>query len=341
MLKLLNTLAIQAILNGNLTKDELVDFYRDEITDRDFYVRLAKRLDPGDFQDNLLRLSRIEERHSAFWKRLLQERGYNTSRIRHNSIKLMFLMFVLRFLGLFLTVRLLEHGEIRAIKSYREFLDNHQQDDDVKEGVRSILKDEIEHEEVFASHISKNERMIQRNQDIIYGISDGLVEVLGSISGLAAIFLSGLYVALGGLVIAVSGAMSMALGAYLSNKSKTEYQIAEIEKRSLFNPTEQQKNSMEQIKGESKKTAATTAASYLLGSSIPIIPYLVLGKIEAFITSIVLVGLFQALVNSIIALSTNTNIKRAAMRSSLLSVLVALVTFSLGDVMHIVFHITL
>lgn len=323
------------------SRQEMLEFYRDEITDRDFYAKLASRIEPGDFRNNLIRLSKIEERHSNFWKQLLSDSGYNPARVRHSSLKIFSLLFVLRFLGVFLTVRLLEHGEIRAIKSYRKFLDDHNEDDEVKENVKSILKDEIEHEEVFATHISKNEDMIRRNQDIIYGISDGLVEVLGSISGLAAIFLSGLYVALGGLVIAVSGAMSMALGAYLSNKSKTEYQIAEIERRSLFNPDEKQKDAMEQIRGESRKTASTTAGAYLLGSSIPIIPYLIVGKFEAFVTSIILVGLFQAFVNSIVALSTNTNIRRAALRSAVLSVMVALATFGLGDVIHVVFHITL
>lgn len=324
-----------------LTTADIVEFYRDEMTDRDFYLRLSRKVTDEEFRKNLIRLAGVEDEHLNFWKSRLEERGIDVSRIKHHGIKISMLMVALKFIGIFLTVRLLEHGEINSIRSYREALDSQIDNEEVRSGLEKIINDEIEHEEIFEQQISKSEAKVQRNQDIIYGISDGFIEVLGSMSGLAGVFLSPLFIALGGFVVAISGAMSMMLGAYLASKSRTDFHILEIHRKALFRTSESDNEQIGEMQQESRKTASTVGLFYLMGSAVPILPYLFLSKFEALVVSIALVTAAQGIANAFIALSMNTRIARSAMRAALLSLAVAVATYLVGFMFHLVFNVTI
>ncbi len=73
------------------------------------------------------------------------------------------------------------------------------------------------HEEHGHSLFGKNIR------EIIFGIEDGLVSIFGAVIGLAIGSSSSSVVVLGGLAAAISGAISMAAGTYLSSKSEQEW----------------------------------------------------------------------------------------------------------------------
>lgn len=324
-----------------LTTDDYLRFYRDEMTDRDFYIRLSGKVKDNDFKQNLISLAKVEDEHLQFWKKRLEEVDYDTSKVKSHRFKISMLMVALRFIGVFLTVRLLEHGEINSIRAYREALDSNIESEEIRSGLESIINDEIEHEEIFENQISKSEGNVQRNQDIIYGISDGFIEVLGSMSGLAGIFLVPIYIALGGFVVALSGSMSMMLGAYLSSKSKTDFHILEIQRKALFRPSEDENEKIDEMQQESRKSASTVGLFYLLGSAVPILPYLFLGKFEALVLSILLVGIAQAIANAFIALSMNTRVARSALRAALLSLGVAIATYLVGFAFHLVFNVTI
>ena len=42
-------------------------------------------------------------------------------------------------------------------------------------------------------------------RDAIYGMSDGLIEVLASVAGLTGVFINNVYIAVGGIVFGASG----------------------------------------------------------------------------------------------------------------------------------------
>lgn len=324
-----------------LSTQDFLRFYRDEITDRNFYIKLSRKVKDRDFKENLIRLAEVEDEHLDFWKHRLEENGVKTAKIKPHRLKLSFLMIAMRFIGIFLTIRLLEHGETNSIRAYREALDTEIQDERIRTGLEGIIRDEIEHEGIFEHQMEKGEHQVQRNQDVIYGISDGFIEVLGSLSGFAAVFASRIYVALGGFVIALSGAMSMMLGAYLSSKSKTDFSVMEIQRKALFRTSDTEDAKIGKMMQESRKTASTVGLFYLLGAAVPILPYLLVSKTDALILSIALVGVGQAIANAIIALSMNTKILRAAIRASLLSLGVAVATFLVGYAFHVFFGVSI
>ncbi len=317
-----------------------IGFFRDEITDREFYRRLSEIVSDDSFKENLKKLSGVEEEHSRFWKKHLEESGQDVSRIRFKRWRVLWLLFLSRLIGNYLTVRLLEHGEINTVKDYSEYVRSSSGSEEFRKGLQNIIKEEIEHEGIFQNQMEKNQDQIEKNRDIIYGVSDGLVEVLGAVAGLAAIITNHYYIALGGILVGLSGTISMSLGAYLSKNSETEYRINEEKKKELLG----QKSDEEQIRQyskQSKKSAASVGGSYIIGAAVPILPFVFLSPIVGLVVSVVAVALSQALTNALVALSLNISMSRNALKASLLSLSAAGAVFTLGEIFHVLFHITL
>jgi len=317
-----------------------IEFYKDEITDMAFYDRLSSRIDDQSFKEQLQELSSIEKEHAGFWKDELEKLSLGTSGIKGKGFKISFLLFVMRLLGPVLTIRMLEHGELRAIRMYREMIDGEKEESPIKARLQQILDQEINHEDVFANQIEKTEKEIEKSRDVIYGMSDGLVEVLGSVAGLTAIMTSHYYIALGGFVVAISGAMSMSLGSYLSSRSQSEYRIHLIEKDSLFSPNKQQKSRIGELQDKSKESALTTALYYLIGAAIAVLPFVAFNRILALIVSVTLVATTQAITNSIVALTMNARVLRSATRAAILTLLTAAATYLVGEMFVIYFHVS-
>lgn len=315
-------------------------FFRDEITDREFYKRLALHVDDEAFKKNLIRLSDVENRHSGFWKDNLQKVGVDTSGIRYKRLKVLWLLFLSRIIGTYMTVRLLEHGEINTVREYSDFLKGSKGSPEFRQGLQGIIKEEIEHEEVFENQMEKSQEQIEKNRNVIYGVSDGLVEVLGAVAGLAAIISNSLYVALGGILVGLSGTISMSLGAYLSKNSESEFRINEEKKRELLG-LKSDKKMIEEYSRQSKKSAASVGGSYILGAVVPIIPFTFLAPIPALVLAVILVAISQAITNALVALSMNIGIVRSSLKAVLMSLGAAAAVFALGELFHLVFGITL
>ena len=318
-----------------------IKFYRDELTDKEFYDRLSKRSEDAEFSAGLKRLSHIEGTHASFWKKYLERNGVKTDKLRPRRFKIKVLLFVSSILGQYLSVRLLEHGEIETCVEYSGYLKESKEDREFSEGLTSLLHDEVEHEEVFENRIKKTEEQITKNQDVIFGLSDGLVEVLAALAGLTAFIYDSTIIALGGLVVGVGGAISMALGAYLARFSESQYKISELKKKTLFDESGVDWSDLESLKASSRRSAVNVAFTYILGAIIPIAPFFFLDRFTALLMAIFMVAFSEALTNAIVALSMSTRMLTVAVRSALMSLGAAAATFGVGEIFHIVFHITL
>ncbi|MCL4323570.1 MAG: VIT1/CCC1 family protein [Candidatus Thermoplasmatota archaeon] len=316
------------------------DFYRDEITDREFYKKLAKRSKNKNLRDKLDYLAEMEESHSTFWKDRLNKAYGKGADLKPRGFKIFMLLFLTKFLGNNLTVNLLERGEVESIRKYRDFL-KRIKDDDESKALNSIIEDEISHENVFEEMGIDKDAYLDRIQAFIYGMSDGLVEVLAAIAGLTAIISNNFIIAMSGLVIGVGGTISMTLGAYLSKSSEIEYRIRNIKRESLITnvSTKKMKKDIENEENRTKVSAGTTGLSYIAGAAFPIIPFLFPIGIFSLIIAVALVAIVQAVSNSIIAIALNISILKSSSRAALLSLLAAAITYSIGFIFHTYFHI--
>ena len=317
-----------------------IKYYRDELTDELFYIRLSERIRDNWLAENLTKLSKIEKKHSNFWKSLLENKGIKTDSIKPRRMKVGFLVFISRVIGTPLTVKLLENGEVESVASYREFSDSYSNRPEIGNIIEGIIKDEVEHESVFSSAIDKSRNKIERNRSIIYGVSDGLVEVLATLAGLSAIISEHGIVALGGTVVAVSGMVSMSVGAYLSKNSESQLRISEERKKAILLNKESAEGKIQKYKNEALSTGLNTGAFYILGAAIPILPFIFLSNIPALITSIVLVAFTQAISNGVVALSVGQPVMRESIKSASLALLATLASFLVGQAFHIFLHIS-
>lgn len=115
--------------------------------------------------------------------------------------------------------------------------------------------------------------------DIILGVNDGLVSILGFVAGAYGAVENSILVFITGVAATVAAALSMATAVYLARKSEQEL------KKNHHHAT------MPAI-----KAGSATAIAFILFSLFPLLPYLLISGVYAFSISIILtlLALFAA-----------------------------------------------
>ncbi|RLE67679.1 MAG: rubrerythrin family protein [Thermoprotei archaeon] len=192
----------------------------DELFSKEIYYALSKFY-RGELKKRLLKLSRMERDHANFFTKFLEKRGIQLS-IKTNRFKISIYTFLLRILGIGLTLRILEMGERGAIKLYSKMLEDSDLSDDEKIMLKKILEDELLHEEELVKEESKFEEFLNHIKEAVLGMNDGLVEILSVTTGLVGAYGSPFHVALGGFIVGTAGALSMGIGAYASARAQRQ-----------------------------------------------------------------------------------------------------------------------
>ncbi|MEM0015221.1 MAG: VIT1/CCC1 transporter family protein [Zestosphaera sp.] len=198
-------------------------FLEDEELARIVYEYLASRVSDADVRRKLSDLALMEATHASFWKDFLSRRGHtpavNVTKLRLKAalLKLTHMLF-----GTGFTIKLLEHDEFNAVRNYMEFINSGPLSESERLVLRMVIKDELIHESNFKKIESRFRGLLEHVREVVLGMNDGLVEVLSVSAGLSGTFTSSLYVAVGGLLVAVGGALSMGIGAYVSTKSNVQ-----------------------------------------------------------------------------------------------------------------------
>jgi predicted membrane protein (TIGR00267 family) len=195
--------------------------------------------------------------------------------------------------------------------------------DTEKEEINKIKMEELYHEDLLV----QTQINIDKIRDSIYAMSDGLIEVLAGVSGLSGVFNTPILVALGGLIIGISGTISMSIGAYLSSQSETD-----IEKSSL-----RKLGKTSQDSEKPKESVTTTAISYIIGALIPVLPFLAgLSGIVGILVAYTVTGLATFVVGNIIGLLSDVNPAKKGLQMTVLAIAAALVTHAIGSLLHII-----
>ncbi len=319
----------------------MISFYREELTDRRMYEKLANATSDEKYRENLKRLANVEDSHSKFWVDELEKRGVDVSTIKHKKLKLFFVILASKFVGRYLSVRLLESGEYNTCRQYADFIERNEGDDSFRKGLSLILKDEIEHEDIFEKSIEKTEEQLEKNRGIILGVSDGLVEILATVAGLTAIIVNGFYIGLSGLVVGLGGTLSMMVGVYLGKGQESDYRISEIRKQALFGHSKRDDEKINAYKQEGAQSAYVTGVFYILAALVPVTPFFFLPRFEALIAAIIFVSLSQWVTSAIVALSMSVSVVKPATRATLLGLGAAGATLLIGTLFHIFLNVSL
>ncbi|MGC8644857.1 MAG: VIT1/CCC1 transporter family protein [Thermoplasmata archaeon] len=298
-------------------------FYQNELNDADLYSRISGRIMRSFRRSErneriarkLMELSSIESRHASFWAEIIKRKGGTLPPFRRkNPVYYKYIGFLQKLFGISFLVRYLERGEEEAIREYSEYLEKESKEQWERDQLSKILEDEREHEDTFIQMSEELKGSADKVRDAIYGMSDGLIEVLASVAGLTGVFLDHIYIAVGGIVFGASGLISMTIGSYLSEKAK-----GQIEENKSYS---------------AGSAAGNTATYYSIGAIIPIIPFFLLPRYEALVTSLALVMVADGIVTSVISIQSNGKLRRDLARSLGLVTLGFLGTFAVGIVAH-------
>jgi VIT1/CCC1 family predicted Fe2+/Mn2+ transporter len=192
--------------------------------------------------------------------------------------------------------------------------------------VRNILEDEFKHEDEVVTGDAERKLNPARVRDIFLGLNDGLVEILGAVSGFFAAFGNSLAVLVAGLTVAVAGALSMAAGAWIAVSSESEVRTTEVARRRFLGESVSTTGTAETPLG----SAIIVGASYLAGALVPVLP--VLGGATTVLPSLLTAGSLIIVVSIMVAFLSVMDIKRRVMTNLLIITAAVGISFAVGIV---------
>ncbi|TAJ99832.1 MAG: hypothetical protein EPO39_16370 [Candidatus Manganitrophaceae bacterium] len=292
----------------------------DELFDLMLY-RKFREISAPELHPTLDELIKVEGGHLAFWQNLF---GIEISELNPaRRLKLQLIVLICRLFGAPAIDLILEAIEIHGIRKYLT-LWNENKDNSIGKAVRGVLEDEFKHEDVIVSRLKERIINPDRIRNVFLGLNDGMVEILGAVSGFFASFGQNSLVLLAGLTTAVAGALSMAAGTYVATSSENEVRRTDEEKSRFLG---------EGAGGEDKpepalRSAAIVGISYFVGSAFPLLP--VLFGAHTALWSIVSAGTMILLVSAVLGFLSGMNIGRRALTNVIIIAVAAGVTYLIG-----------
>jgi predicted membrane protein (TIGR00267 family) len=292
----------------------------DEIFDLSLY-RALREVATGDLPRVLDELIVVETRHVAFWQEFfgLEE---VTALDPGRRVKLVTLIAAGRVFGNSGIHVVLEAIEVHGIRKYLRVWDRYK-DGPLGSAVRQILEDEFKHEDMVVSGEAERHINPDKVRNVFLGLNDGLVEILGAVSGFFAAFRSESAVLAAGFTVSVAGALSMAAGAYIGASSEREVRETEDERRRFLGETVSS-----QTPESPTSSALVVGIGYFAGAVVPILP--VLFGATGLLPTVVTAGAMIVAVSAIVAFISGMAIRRRIVLNVIITGIAVIVTYGIG-----------
>ena len=163
----------------------------------------------------------------------------------------------------------------------------------------------------------------ERVRDLFLGFNDGLVEVLGAVSGFFAVFGTPLSIILAGLTVSVAGSLSMAAGAYAAVGSATDIEDTEHMKNHFLG-----KGDGAVSKENPFLSALVVGVSYFIGAMVPLTP--VFFGAENLIISFVISLIAAIIISYLVAFLTGMSAARRIVINVASIILAVGITYGIG-----------
>src|SRR5882672_9575576 len=292
----------------------------DEIFDLSLY-RALRETAPASMQPIFDALIPIETRHVAFWQEFFGLKDVTTLDAGRR-LKLALLVAVCRLFGATAIHVVLEAIEVHGIRKYLEVWKRYG-DGPLGAAVREVLEDEFKHEDTVVT--AEGDRRInpEKVRNLFLGLNDGLVEILGAVSGFFAAFNSSVAVVAAGFTVGVAGALSMAAGAYIGANSEAELRETEDARKRFLG---------EAVTSEAAEGALVSAAivgiGYFVGAVVPVLP--VLFGARNVLPTVLTGGAMIVAVSAIVAFISGMNVRRRIVLNVIITGIAVIVTYTLG-----------
>ena len=236
----------------------------DEFSDFTLYDRLSRTVNSNSpYKQVLMDLSATEHRHYEFWRKYAPEEKPRLARL-----KLYWVLFLRRFLGLTFATRYLDRHEANVVHEYQALARMIPESD--KAAYEEMVADEREHEKAFAMKVESS--AVQYISFVVLGLADALVEISGIHAGWLGLFEKTEIAGLAGVIAGGAASLAMASAAFAQAKQG--------------------------FKGSARLSAIYTGVFYFITAIILATPY--------FLTASMLLALFSSLTLAVLILAMTT-----------------------------------
>jgi vacuolar iron transporter family protein len=304
----------------------------DELFDLTLYKRLRETTSEG-LKPMFDELIPTEAKHFAFWQDFfsLKIEELDTRR----KLKLGLLVFVTRILGDLGAHLVLEAIEVFGVRKYISVWKMYK-GTPMGDAVHKILEDEFKHEDEIVSSSIERHIHPERIRDIFLGLNDGLVEILGAVSGFFAAFSNIPAVIAASFAVAVAGAISMAAGAFGAINSEKEVEMIESAKKEFL------LEGGSEVSGSSSnpfKSAAVVGVSYFFGALVPMLP-IILGARNVLLP-LAFAAVVMLFISTVIAFLSGMRMSRRIITNLVILMIAVGVTYIVGILVRTVFGINI
>jgi VIT1/CCC1 family predicted Fe2+/Mn2+ transporter len=263
----------------------------------------------------------VETRHLAFWRDFF---GLPLDRLDlGRRLKLAVILALCRLFGAPAIHLALEAIEVYGVRKYLRVWDQYGATP-LGPAVRTVLEDEFKHEDALVGGGTERRINPERVRNIFLGLNDGLVEILGAVSGFFAAFGEATMVLVAGTTVAVAGALSMGAGSYVAANSESEVRATERERRRFLGQEGGEGEAME----SPLRSAAVVAASYFAGAAVPVLP--VIFGAQSVWASLLVAGTMIVVVTTLLAFLSGMDVRRRLFVNAVIIAAAVGVTYLIG-----------
>ncbi len=274
---------------------------QNELDDFTIYSMLSKSDKNGANKIIFQKIAEEEKRHYLYLK------TYTNQERRPRPHVVFFYLLLSKIVGISFTLKFLEKREEGAKAFYQELIA-------IDPKAEGIFEQETHHEIELIDML--HDKKLLYAGAIVLGMNDALVELTGTLSGIALAFDRSIVVGVTGLIMGIAAALSMAGSAYLESK--------------------------ENIGGEVKPLtyALYTGISYILTTALLVAPFFIINQISVaiiwmFIGAILTIFLY----NFYISVAKDLSFWLRVREMSYITFGVALISFGIGYVVKHYFGI--
>ena len=272
-----------------------------EINDHTIYKALASHQDNEKNKEVFERIAKDEKAHYEFWVRITNQQ------IEAQKLVVWWYIILVKIFGTSFALKSLEKRESGAEEFYKELFEIYPES-------KKIYKQEVEHE--FELIDMLNDKKLLYAGAIVLGMNDALVELTGTLSGIALAFDKSLTVGLTGLIMGIAASLSMAGSAYFEAKENPSEDINPLV-YSLY-----------------------TGVSYILTTTILVVPFFIF-EVMSYSLIMMFISAFLAIIsyNFYISVAKDLSFSKRVIQMSAITFGVALISFGIGYVVKYYFGI--
>ncbi len=304
----------------------------DELFDLTLYKKI-RQIVSEDLKPLFDELIPTEAKHLRFWQEFY---SLNINELDfRRRVKLSVLVSVARLFGNLGTHLVLEAIEVYGVRKYVTVW-NKYKGTPTGNAVHKILEDEFQHEDEIVSSASKRLIHPERVRDIFLGLNDGLVEILGAVSGFFAALSSVPAVMAASVAVAVAGSISMAAGAFGAINSEKEVERVDAAKKEFIDGKPGEISASSSTAAES---ALVVGLSYFFGALVPVLPVL-LGAVNIW-WSLGFAAVVMVFISTVIAFLSGMKMRRRIVTNLIILLIAVAVTYGVGLLARSIFGISI